>query len=94
MAFYVGQYQTAFAQTDCPSDLLISTKDDCEKAARYVGYEFLKDRSIPTPGDLPSKCIWDTSGVAYFNQAYAKTGPNSAIKSTMIGGICKVKGRN
>ena len=70
------------------------SKSDCENAARYLGYDFLKDRVIPAPGDLPSKCIWDTAGTAYFNQLYSKTGPNVGIKSTTIGGICNIKGRN
>ena len=96
ITFYVGQYETASAQKDCTLDSLITTKDDCEKAAGYLGYEFLKDMVIPARDvdSLPSNCIWDIAGYAFFNQPYSKPGANNNITSTTVGAICKIKGRN
>ena len=43
---------------------------------------------------LPSNCIWDIAGYAFFNQPYSKPGANNNITSTTVGAICKIKGRN
>ena len=94
ISFNAGNYEKLSEKNDCAeANLLIKTQEECKKAAGLLGLTFPDTYSIGQPGRFPSKCGYDTTGMAYFNQANTNPGPTNLVWASN-GGICKTKGKN
>ena len=92
ISFNAGSYKKVSERKDCEAaNLLITTKDECKKASGLLGLSFQVTYDLPA--DAPSKCGYDTQGMAYFNQANKNPGPTS-MAGASFGGICKTKRKN